>query len=185
VQVGGGALATCALDGMADGSVAPRLHPVQTAGCAPLARAWERCGGAAGARDAARRWDECRWPWEQEPASAASGILDDETYDWVGVVEAMARSGGTPIVVPEDLILEANRLGRRTTRIAVDHTGTAGLAGLLAVRDQVGDDERVVVLFTGRDRASAASPSTRPVPTGPSSSVGESARASGERDMSR
>jgi threonine dehydratase len=163
VQVGGGALATCALEGMADGGVAPRLHPVQTAGCAPLARAWERCGGATGARVAAQRWNECMWPWEAEPASAASGILDDETYDWVGVVDAMARSGGTPIVVSEDQVLQANRLGRITTGIAVDHTGTAGLAGLLAVRDQVGDDERVVVLFTGRDRPSAATaPLTEP-----------------------
>jgi threonine synthase len=153
VQVGGGALATCALEGMADGGVAPRLHPVQTSGCAPLARAWERCGGAVGAREAAQRWDECMWPWEDDPVSAASGILDDETYDWVGVVDAMARSGGTPIVVPETLILEAHRLGRHTTDVDVDHTGTAGLAGLLAVREQVADDERVVVLFTGRDRS--------------------------------
>ena len=91
-------------------------------------------------------------PWEQEPASAASGILDDETYDWVGVADALAVSGGSPVVVPEALVLEANELGRRTTGIDVDHTGTAGLAGLLAVREHVADDERVVVLFTGRER---------------------------------
>jgi threonine synthase len=146
VQVGGGALATCALEGMADGGIPPRLHPVQTAGCAPLARAWERCGGAG---EAAARWAECMSPWETEPVSAATGILDDETYDWVGVAEAMARSGGSPIVVEESAVLAANELGRSTTGIDVDHTGTAGLAGLLAVREQVADDERIVVLFTG------------------------------------
>ncbi len=149
VQVGGGALATCALQGMADGGIPPRLHPVQTAGCAPLARAWECCGGASGADEAAARWGECMWPWETEPVSAATGILDDETYDWVGVVEAMARSGGSPVVVPESAVLDAYELGRSATGIDVDHTGTAGLAGLLEVRDQVADDERVVVLFTG------------------------------------
>jgi threonine synthase len=152
VQVGGGALATCALEGMAAAGPVPRLHPVQTEGCAPLARAWERCGGPVGAADAAQRWSECMRPWEQEPTSAASGILDDETYDWVGVADALAVSGGSPVVVPEATILEANELGRRATGIDVDHTGTAGLAGLLAVRQHVADDERVVVLFTGRER---------------------------------
>jgi threonine dehydratase len=151
VQVGGGALATCVLEGMAAAGPVPRLHPVQTEGCAPLARAWERCGGPAGAAEAARRWDECMEPWAEEPVSAASGILDDETYDWVGVADALAVSGGSPVVVPEAAVLEAHEIGRRTTGIDVDHTGTAGLAGLLAVRDHVADDERVVVLFTGRE----------------------------------
>ncbi len=92
------------------------------------------------------------WPWETEPHSAADGILDDETYDWVGAVQGMAASGGTPVVVTEAQVLEAHELGRRLTGIDVSATGTAGLAGLLAIRDQVADDERVVVLFTGRER---------------------------------
>jgi predicted RNA polymerase sigma factor len=42
VQVGGGALATGIGDALRDEGVAPpaRIHAVQTAGCAPLARAW-------------------------------------------------------------------------------------------------------------------------------------------------
>ena len=43
-----------------------------------------------------------------------------------------------------------HELGRRHDRIDVSATGTAGLAGLLAIRDQVADDERVVVIFSGR-----------------------------------
>jgi threonine synthase len=92
------------------------------------------------------------WPWETEPRSAATGILDDETYDWLGIVQALRDSGGSSIVAPEALVREANELARSTTDVDVDPTGTAGLAGLLAVRDQVADDERVVVLFTGRGR---------------------------------
>ena len=92
------------------------------------------------------------WPWETEPRSAATGILDDETYDWLGIVQALQDSGGSSIVATEALVIEANELARSTTEIDVDPTGTAGLAGLLAVRDQVADDERVVVLFTGRRR---------------------------------
>ena len=89
------------------------------------------------------------WPWEHVGESAADGILDDETYDWLPVVEAMESTGGSPVVVTEAHVLEANELGRRTTGIDVSHTGTAGLAGLLAIREQVSPDERVVVIFSG------------------------------------
>jgi len=151
VQVGGGALATSVGLAFAGAGIHPRLHAVQAAGCAPLTRAWER-SRELGPQRAAENWSSCMWPWESAPASAATGILDDETYDWLGVVRAMAGSGGSPVVAPEGRILEANELARATTGIDVDHTGTAGLAGLLTVRDEVGDDERVVVLFTGRRR---------------------------------
>ena len=50
-----------------------------------MARAWRKAR-QLGVERAARRWDECMWPWEDEPASEAEGILDDETYDWLGVV---------------------------------------------------------------------------------------------------
>jgi threonine synthase len=94
------------------------------------------------------------WPWEREPHSVAHGILDDETYDWLAVVEGMLATGGAPLVVDEDALRQANALAQRTTGIDVDHTGTAGLAGLLALRStgEVRDDERVAVLFTGAVR---------------------------------
>ena len=90
------------------------------------------------------------WPWESEPKSIATGILDDETYDWRAVVGAMLTTGGQPLVVTEDRLAEANELGA-ATGIAVDPTGSAGLAGLLDLRQSgvVGADERVAVLFTG------------------------------------
>ena len=89
------------------------------------------------------------WPWEHVGESAADGILDDETYDWLAVVEAMEFSGGGPLVVTEAHVLEANELGCRTTGIDASHTGTAGLAGLLAMRSQIDPDERVAVIFSG------------------------------------
>jgi threonine synthase len=96
------------------------------------------------------------WPWEQEPRSLASGILDDETYDWAAVLEGMVWTGGVPLVVDEPTIAEANERARLTTGIAVDHTGSAGLAGLLAMRrsGEADADERVAVLFTGVRRES-------------------------------
>ena len=66
----------------------------------------------------------------------------------------MLASGGGPLVVDEATLEEANALARATTGIDVDHTGTAGLAGLLdLVRTRaVGPDETVAVLFTGAVR---------------------------------
>ena len=95
------------------------------------------------------------WPWEDEPHSIAHGILDDETYDWLAVVEGMLATGGGPLVVDEDTLAEAHALALEATGIQVCTTGSAGLAGLLALRTSggVSADERVAVLFTGAIRS--------------------------------
>jgi threonine synthase len=94
------------------------------------------------------------WPWESEPKSVATGILDDETYDWRAVVEGMLLTGGQPLVVSEDLLVEANSLAVATTGIRVDPTGSSGLAGLLALRrsGEAAPHEQAAVLFTGIQR---------------------------------
>lgn len=110
--------------------------------------------------EAAQRRRAFMWPWEVEPRSAAHGILDDETYDWRTVVAGMVHSGGWPVIVTEDEIERANVSGRMTTGIDVDHTGSAGLAGLLALVERdpgagprvVGPHERVAVIFSGAKR---------------------------------
>ena len=105
-------------------------------------------------RYAATHRSEFIWPWEQEPKSVAHGILDDETYDWLAVVRGMLETGGWPLLVSEEMLREANDVARTVTGIDVDHTGSSGLAGLLALqrRDGVSPDERVSVLFTGVQR---------------------------------
>ena len=165
VQVGGGALASACIqstrEAVALGALpsAPKIDTVQTRGAWPLKRAFdrvvERGGTAAAVRYAAHHRSEFMWPWEQEPHSVAHGILDDETYDWLAVVEGMLATGGTPLVVDEETLEQANTLARAATGVDVDHTGSAGLAGLLALRQtgRVADDERVAVLFTGVVRA--------------------------------
>ena len=169
VQVGGGALASACARGMADAvrmrwlDALPRLHTVQTEGAAPLVRAWrllrERIvamGRAESVDDwmavAAAHADELMWPWEETPHSVAHGIVDDVTYDWLGVVDAMLRSGGSPSTVSEQELMRANELARQHTRIDVDHTGSAGLAGLLhfnATAESPRNDQTIAVLFTG------------------------------------
>jgi len=161
----------------------PRLHAVQAAGCHPLARAYDRLltrllarlppapGGAEARADfvlahaspellrgelayAAAHRSEFMWPWESAPRSIATGILDDETYDWLAVVAAMLATGGYPLVVDDATLATANALGRETTGIDADETGTAGLAGLmqaLAAGASLVDDT-VAILFTGARR---------------------------------
>lgn len=149
IQVGGGAFASCVGNAFATTNPTTKLHAVQTEGCAPLARAWHKAAQTGGTRDAGKRWSQCMWAWESEPHSLADGILDDETYDWISVLNAMSDSGGSPIVATEDHIVQALGLAQRTTSIDVSPTGTAGLAGILAMRDEIADDERVAVVFSG------------------------------------
>jgi len=104
----------------------------------------------------ARHRSAFMWPWESEPRSVADGIIDDETYDWFAVIRGMLATGGLPYVVSEDLVREANALSHETTAIDADHTGTAGLAGLLAARREgtARSSDRTAVLFTGARRPS-------------------------------
>ena len=147
VQVGGGAFAACVGAAFRAAGVHPIIHAVQADGCAPLALAWDR---SRGDEHPERRWTEIMTPWPG-PRSIADGILDDETYDWIGVFDAMKDCGGTPVVASEDLIVRAHELAS-STGIDVSPTGSAGLAGLMSIRDQVDDGERVAVIFSGVGR---------------------------------
>ena len=195
VQVGGGALATALVTGLAAAEGLDRLpviHAVQPVGNHPLVRAWDRVAAeitgeeaptdnrvrAAAAAKMGRLGDEAvravtarlaadpqryMTPWETEPVSYATGILDDVAYDWTAVVEAMLRSGGHPVVASEDDLRRAHRLARLHTGIDVCPTGAAGLGGLLALLGAdsgaaVKPGERVAVLFTGRLRSGDPDP---------------------------
>jgi threonine synthase len=96
---------------------------------------------------------EFMWPWEEEPKSIADGILDDETYDWLAVVEGMLETSGWPLVVSEELLRRANHLVRDATGLTPCHTGTAGLAGALASRGELDRSETVAFLVTGVERS--------------------------------
>ena len=146
IQVGGGALATA----VSLGAPAARLYPVQAEGCAPLRRAWDRLAPDFDFEAAARSPQEYMWPWEDEPHSLATGILDDVTYDWLPLLRRTVASGGEPVVVAESFVERAYALAHATTDIPVCATGTAGLAGLLQEQPPAG---RVVLFFTGIDRS--------------------------------
>ena len=67
-------------------------------------------------RFASHHRSEFMWPWEEEPRSIAHGILDDETYDWLAVVEGMLATGGRPLVVGEDATPARQRARARDDR---------------------------------------------------------------------
>ena len=112
IQVGGGALASAVWQGLAMATRAsaianiPRLMLVQTAGCAPFARCWQHLSGVELA-DAVQHRSRFMWPWAGTLASAATGILDDETYDWWEAAKGMRETGGGVLVVEEDAIARA------------------------------------------------------------------------------
>ena len=175
IQVGGGALASACIASFDDAIAlralgrGPRVHTVQTAGAHPLERAYQLVindlpdartieAVEAELHVAATHRSHYMWPWETEPRSIATGILDDETYDWLAVVGGMVRSGGQPVVASEERLAQANALGREAG-YDVDATGTAGLAGLLELRaaGRIDRDASVGVLFTGVQRVASSS----------------------------
>lgn len=139
VQIGGGALAACVGQGLGP-DVALRV--VQAEGAAPLDAALER---AATYDRPELHWPDVMQTWP-DPHSLADGILDDETYDWIAVREAMLASGGRSIVAPEAEIVRAHELAA-AAGYPVSVTGSAGLAGALA------DDTRgggpIAVIMSG------------------------------------
>lgn len=149
VQVGGGAFAACLGAGLVESNVRPMLMAVQAAGCAPLDKAWRM---AATARS---DWSEVMPPWP-DPTSLADGILDDETYDWIGVLDAIRATGGDTVVASEANIERAHALAL-DAGFDASPTGTAGLAGLLEHQATSepwlgGPHTRVAVVMSGVTR---------------------------------
>lgn len=106
-------------------------------------------------RAAAASPERFMWAWDGAPPhSQAHGILDDETYDWYFLAQALLRTGGQAVVAPEPLVGKAHELALAHTSVSVSATGSAGLAGLLALKQAgiVPDSARVGLFFTGLNR---------------------------------
>ena len=159
VQVGGGALLTSCSIGLLEGAAlgplerVPRVWAVQAQQCAPFDRAWSQIPTAASVDErlslAEQHAEQLMTPWP-DPSSAATGILDDVTYDWLGVARALLLTGGSSVLASEDDIDSANQRVRAAGYNA-DHTGSAGYAGLLAaLRERtIAPTDRTAVLITG------------------------------------
>lgn len=175
IQIGGGALATATMDGLArhrqrtgDDRPLPRLHPVQPAAAHPYLAAWARLDDQRGQGvdfETAISMEGIMQPWPGTPASVATGILDDITYDWVTVARHQQATNGWTVEVDEDTFVEATTLAAAHTDPAPDATGAAGLAGLLTdeAHGRLGPDaaslaDTALVLITGVDRSLSLAP---------------------------
>ncbi len=188
IQVGGGALGSAIVTGLARASdlvTMPVVHAVQPVGNHPLVRAWDCLIADIGGREPAvtnhqrqtaaaelgplvgdalakamrmltTNPERYMAVWPDEPTSYATGILDDITYDWLALMEAMLTTGGFALVASEDALQRAHQLGHQHTDIAVCPTGSAGLGGLVQAIDELDElvsaGERVAVVFSGHMR---------------------------------
>ncbi|MCX8174050.1 MAG: threonine synthase [Thermoplasmata archaeon] len=114
----------------------PIVHAVQSEGCAPLVRAWKE-------RSEIRAW--------ANPRTVAGGIADPYTWDGNAALKLMYRNGGTAVAVPDSLILEAQESLAKYAGIFAEPTGSASLAGIIALRDAgvIQSSDKVVCLVTG------------------------------------
>ena len=166
VQVGGGALGSACYRGLSEAVAAgvlaklPHIFTVQTTGAYPLKQAFTRFLGEADPDDlagsliaAAKARADYMKPWPATPHSVAHGILDDETYDWLALVEAMAATDGDALVVSEARLREAHRIGNEAAGLAASPTGSAGFAGLMDLfASGAVEAANAAVLFTGTER---------------------------------
>ena len=109
-------------------------------------------------KELARHPEHFMWPWDgAAPHSLAHGILDDLTYDWYYLLEAMLRTGGRAEVIDEETIRRAYESAQEHTGIPVCPTGSSGLAGLIRLTESgiIPQEESVAVFFTGFDRSRA------------------------------
>jgi threonine synthase len=122
------------------GSERPRMYTVQSAGCAPIVRAFD-----AGL-DRAPEWEN--------PATSAWGLRVPRAIGDRLMLEALRTSGGGAVAVAEESIEPAAAEIRRTEGIDAGPEGGAGLAGLreLIRRGAIRRDETIVLFNTGGNK---------------------------------
>jgi threonine synthase len=119
------------------GASRPRLVCVQSAGCAPVARALERNA------DRVELWPDAR--------TGAQGLRVPRPYADRLILRAVRESGGTGLVVTDDEMRRAQVELAQAEGILACLEGAATLAGLhkLLETGWIDVDERIVLLNTG------------------------------------
>jgi len=115
----------------------PRMVVVQSAGCAPIPRAF--CAG-----------EEFATPWEGAETVAAGLRVPAAVGDFL-ILRALRESGGTAIAVSDEALVEAQMRMARLEGVFACPEGGATLAALetLLAQGWVTPDERVVLFNTG------------------------------------
>ncbi len=119
------------------GKKRPKFISVQSAGCAPIVKAWE--DGATEAK-----------PW-QDAHTVASGLRVPQAIGDFLILEALRKSNGAAIAVTDDAIRESMQLLPTTEGLLTSPEGAATVAALeqLVTNGMIEDSERVVLFNTG------------------------------------
>jgi threonine synthase len=115
----------------------PRLVAVQTAGCAPIVRAWEQ------GKESAEEW--------KNPKTSAWGLRVPKAVADFLILQAIRESGGVAVAVSEKEIAEAVGQVGAKEGMYIAPEAAAGVAGIreLRKRDLVGNEETVILINTG------------------------------------
>jgi threonine synthase len=115
----------------------PRMYTVQSAGCAPIVKAFE-----AGA-DRAEPWPD---PWTSASGLRVPGPLGDRL-----ILRALRESGGGAVAIPDPTLEEDTRLGSRLEGIDFSPEGGAAISAVrrLLEQGQLRESDRVIVFNTG------------------------------------
>ncbi len=115
----------------------PRMVVVQSAGCAPLVRAFEE------GRDASEPWPD--------PATIAFGMRVPKALGDFLILDVVRKTGGTAVAVTDAEILQERAGTVRREGLDVCPEGAAALAGArrLAAAGWLQGDETVLVMNTG------------------------------------
>jgi len=115
----------------------PRMVAVQSAGCAPIVKAWDE--GASTAE-----------PWPN-PQTLAAGLRVPKPYGDYLILEILRKSRGTALAVTDDEIMEALHHWARMEGIFAAPEGAASLAAYrkLLASKFFGPDDTMVLFNTG------------------------------------
>jgi len=120
------------------GDERPRMVSVQTAGCAPIVRAFDQGLETAPA-------------WESPESTAAYGLRVPGALGDFLILRALRDSNGIAIAIPEDRLLAGTELLARRLGLQASPEGGACVAAAAALREQgfLSDHETIVIFNTG------------------------------------
>jgi len=115
----------------------PRMVTVQSAGCAPMVRAFRE------GKDFAEMWPDAR--------TIADGLRVPAAVGDFLILRALRESNGTAVAVPDEEIMKTSYLLGRTQGIFAAPEGAAALAGFIQLLRQgwITANEKVVLFNTG------------------------------------
>jgi threonine synthase len=119
------------------GSERPQMVSVQSAGCAPIVKAWDE------GKNSSEMW--------LKAATQAAGLRVPKAYGDYIVLDILRKSGGVAVAVTDDEIMDSMRHWSRVEGVFAAPEGAASLAAYRKLHDSCffGPDDAVVLFNTG------------------------------------